>query len=136
MPVTIVRAQCRFDAVSHLEKDDTFYTVADDEFIESADPLPGETAPGLGHSDVEEIPVRLLDDFIIYDRDTLRLVPIAHLLDLRPGMHYGASGLVRPWTNDSMDDEDDSVLPLVINLSPILELDIHYFTPSTGSLDE
>jgi DNA (cytosine-5)-methyltransferase 1 len=117
-------------------KGDKFYTVADDEFVENADLLPGEIAPDL--DDLEEIPVRLLDDFTIYDWDTLRLVPITHLLDLRSGMHYGASGLVRPWVDDSVDedsDDDDSTMPTVIKLSPILELNVHHFSPSTCSLD-
>ena len=110
--------------------------MADDEFDENADLLPDETAPDL--DDFEEIPVRLLDDFTVYDWDTLRLVPITHLLDLRPDMHYGASGLVSPWIDGSLDDdsdEDDSTVPMVIKLSPILELNVHHFSPSTGSLD-
>jgi DNA (cytosine-5)-methyltransferase 1 len=114
-----------------------FYTVTDDESIENAGPLPGETEPDLGDVDAE-IPVRLLDDFTIYDWDTLRLVPISDLLDLGPSTRYGASGLVRPWTGDGTDDdcdEDDFSSPLAIKLTPIVELDVHHFTPLTGSLD-
>lgn len=110
--------------------------MADDEFVENADIFPGETAPDL--DDLEEIPVRLLENFTIYDWDTLRLVPITHLLDLTPGVHYGASGLVRPWVDDSDDehsDDDDSTTPMVIKLSPILELNVHHFSSSTRSLD-
>ena len=80
--------------------------------------------------------MRLLDNFTIYDWDTLRLVPITHLLDLRPGTRYGASGLVRPWINDSDDsDSDEDVTPVVMKLLPILELNVHHFSPSTSSLD-
>ena len=107
-----------------------------DEFVENADLLPGETGPDL--DDLEEIPVRLLQDFTIYDWDTLRLVPISHLLDLGPGTHYGASGLVSPWVGDSVDegsDDDDSTMPMVIKLSPILELNVHHFSPSARCLD-
>jgi DNA (cytosine-5)-methyltransferase 1 len=110
--------------------------VADDEFAENADLLPGETAPDL--DDLEEIPVRLLENFTIYDMDTLRLVPVTHLLDLRPGVHFGASGLARPWVYDSVDkdsDDDDSTMPMVVKLSPILELNVHYFSSSTRTLD-
>jgi len=82
--------------------------------------------------------VRLLDNFTIYDWDTLRLVPATHLLDMRPGARYGASGIVRPWIDDSDgndSDEDDNVTPVVMKLSPILELNVHNFSPSTSSLD-
>jgi len=123
--------------MSYENKGDKFYTVADDESIENAGLLPGETAPDLDDLDAE-IPVRLLDGFTIYDWDTLRLVPIADLLDFGPSTHYGASGRVRPWTDDGTDDdsdEDDSSSPLAIKLTPIIELNVHNFTPSTGSLD-
>lgn len=121
-------------------KGDNFHTVADDESMENAVPLPGETeleGPELDDLDAE-IPVRLLDDFTIYDWDTLCLIPIADLLDLGPSTHYGASGLVRPWTDDGTDDnsdEEDFSSPLAIKLTPIIELNVHHFTPSTGSLD-
>jgi DNA (cytosine-5)-methyltransferase 1 len=118
-------------------KGDRFYTVADDESIENAEPLPGEIEPELDDLDAE-IPVRLLDDFTIYDWDTLRIVPIEDLLDLGPRTYYGASGLVRPWTDDSTDDDSDEDIffsPLAIKLSPIIELNVHHFAPSTGSLD-
>jgi DNA (cytosine-5)-methyltransferase 1 len=84
--------------------------------------------------------VRLLDNFAIYDWDTLRLVPIVDLLDLGLGSRYGASGLVRPWTDDSdstdyNSDEDDSLTSQTTKLSPILELNVHHFSSSAG-LDE
>jgi hypothetical protein len=124
-------------AMAYGKKDDKFYTVADDEVIENAGLLPGETAPDPDNFDAEDIPVRLLDAFTIYDWDTLRFVPISDLLDLGPGRHYGASGLVRPWANDGTDtasDEDD-VIPLATKLSPIIELNVHHFSLSTRSLD-
>lgn len=128
----------RRDAMSYEKKGDKFYTVANDESIETAGPIPGETEPELDDVDTE-IPVRLLDDFTIYDWDTLRLVPIANLLDLGPGTHYGASGLVRPWTDDTDDDSDtdsdEFSSPPAIKLTPIIELNVHHFTPLTGSLD-
>ena len=121
---------------SYGRKDNKFYTVADDELIEDASLLPGETATD--GFDAEDVPVRLLDDFTIYDWDTLRLVPISDLLDLEPGMRYGASGVVTPWTDDGTDDDsdkDDIFTPLATKLSPIHELNVHHFSPLTGSLD-
>lgn len=123
--------------MSYERKGDKFHTVADDESIETAVPIPGETEPELDDVDAE-IPVRLLDDFTIYDWDTLRLVPIADLLDLGPSTRYGASGLVRPWIDDDTDDDSDSdslSSPPAIKLTPIIELNVHHFTPLTGSLD-
>jgi DNA (cytosine-5)-methyltransferase 1 len=132
MLVVSVWAHVLVLAMSYGRKDHKFYTVADDEFIENAGLIPGETAPDL---DNEDIPVRLLDNFTIYDWETLRLVPITDLLDLGPGMHYGASGLVRPWTDDDTDDESDEDAPLATKLSPIVELNVHHFSLSTASLD-
>jgi len=123
--------------MSYERKGDKFYTVGSDELIENAGPIPGETEPDNDDLD-KEIPVRLLDDFTIYDWDTLRLVPIEDLLDLGPSTHYGASGLARPWADDGTDDdcdEDDISSPLAIKLKPIIELSVHHFTPLTGSLD-
>jgi DNA (cytosine-5)-methyltransferase 1 len=123
--------------MSYERKGDKFYTVADDESIETAGRIPGETEPELDDVDTV-IPVRLLDDFTIYDWDTLRLVPIADLLDLGPSTHYGASGLVRPWVDDDTDDDSDEgefSSPPAIKLAPIIELNVHHFTPLTGSLD-
>lgn len=138
MPELIVSAWLRVSMLCLTRgKGDKFYTVAGDETIESAALLPGETEPELDDFD-NEIPVRLLDNFTIYDCDTFRLVPIEDLLDLGPSTHYGASGLVRPWTGDGTDDdsdEDDTFSPLAIELTPIIELNVHHFTPSTDSLD-
>lgn len=139
MPELVVSARARVSmiAMSYLRKGDKFYTVADDESVENAGLLPGETEPEPDDSDAE-IPVRLLDDFTIYDWDTLRLVPIADLLDLGPSTHYGASGFVRSWTDDGTDDdsdEEDFSSPLAVKLTPIIELNVHHFTPLTGSLD-
>ena len=138
MPMLLVSAWARVSMLCLTRvKGDKLYTVANDEQIENAGPLPGETPPELDDLDAE-IPVRVLDDFTIYDWDTLRLVPISDLLDLGPSTHYGASGLARPWTDDATDDdcdEDEFSSPLAIKLTPIIELNAHHFTPLTGSVD-
>ncbi len=140
IPVLIVSARTRVLLRSLTEgKGDKFYTIADDDAIENAGLLPGETEPDFDDdSDDENIPVRLLDKFTIYDWDTLRLVPIADLLDLGPGTCYGASGFVKPWTDDGTDDDSDEgdfPSPHAIKLAPIIELNVHHFSPSTGTLD-
>lgn len=119
-----------------------FYTISDDEVFENVDPLPGETPPDPDNSSTDDIPVRLLDSFAIYDWDSLRLVPISDMLQMDSGCCYGASGLVRPWVDDDMDPDDDdesddarSYMPQMTKLSPILELNVHHFSPSTGILD-
>lgn len=126
-------------------KDEAFYPISDDEVLENAEPLLGETSPDADNSSMDDIPVRLLDSFAIYDWDSLRLVPISDLLQSDSDRCYGASGFVQPWVDnddtdsDSDDDSDEtearSCTPQLIKLSPILELNVHNFTPSTGILD-
>jgi DNA (cytosine-5)-methyltransferase 1 len=117
--------------------------MTDDELIENADLLPGETPPIPDDSyDEEDLPVRLLDNFAIYDWETLCLVPITELHRLKSGLCYGASGSVKPCTDDDTDEDgsDDetearSTLPYILKLSPILELNVHHFSPEAGRLD-
>ena len=139
MPVLTVCASAYQSMVSDREKDEIFYTMTDVELIEDADLLHGETPPDPDYPCAEDIPVRLLDDFAIYDWDTLRLVPITELLRLKSGLRYGASGSVKPWADDSTDEDgndvETKVTPLMLKLSPILELNVHHFSPATGSLD-
>ena len=115
--------------------------MADVELIENADLLPGETPSDPEDSGAEDIPVRLLDDFAIYEWDTLQLIPITELLRLKSHLCYGASGSVKPWADDTTDDDsvDDetgaSSPPQILKLSPILELNVHHFSPASGCLD-
>jgi DNA (cytosine-5)-methyltransferase 1 len=127
------------DDVRPFPSDETFYPISDDEILESADPLPGETLPDLDNSSMDDIPVRILDNFAIYDWGSLLCVPISDLLQLDSGRSYGVSGFVQPWVDDDTDSDSDdnarSYIPQMIKLSPILELNIHNISPSTGILD-
>jgi DNA (cytosine-5)-methyltransferase 1 len=116
--------------------------MADAELIENADLIPGETPPNPEDSSAEDIPVRVLDDFTIYEWDTLQLIPITELLRLKSRPCYGASGFVKPWADDTTDD--DSIIgdetgasspPQILKLSPILELNVHHFSSGSGCLD-
>ena len=116
--------------------------MTDDELIESADLLPGETpADPDDLCDEDDIPVRMLNDFVIYEWDTFRLIPITELLRLKRGLRYGASGSVNAWTDDgtdedsSVDESEASALPQILRLSPILELNVHHFSPGSNGLD-
>ncbi len=127
-----------FFVISNPVTDKAFYRISDDEVLENADLFSGETPPD---SNTDDIPVRRLDDFVIYDWDSLCLVPISVLLHLDSdcsdsGRRYGASGLVQPWIDDSDSDSDDDgegATAQRIGLSPILELNVHNF--SDGILD-
>src|SRR5258708_35723048 len=83
-------------AMSHGKKGDKFYTVTDDESIEDAGLLPGESEPALDDPDAEEIPMRLLNDFKIIDWDSLRRVLTMHPFNSVHGTLYSASGLAWP----------------------------------------
>lgn len=105
------------------------YEVNEDEIEESADlEVPGE-GPGGGdgdgsddededeYYDYEEdaVPVRLLDDFTIYDSNTLEVIPTSQLLEglgevgFSQRVNYSASGEVRPWTEDPDEAPDDEL---------------------------
>lgn len=58
--------------------------------------------------DDEDLPVRVLDDFVVYTSEASEAVSIAELLQLEySSQTYLASGLVRPWI-DPEDDSEDS----------------------------
>ena len=88
------------------------YQVAEDEVEESSDlEVEGEFFDEEGDSDDdsddEVVPVRLLDDFTIYDTSTNQVVPTASLLSLSlSGASYSASGIVRRWLEEDDDWSD------------------------------
>jgi DNA (cytosine-5)-methyltransferase 1 len=69
----------------------------------------------IGETDVpdsdrdDDVPVRVLTDFSIYDHSTLHLIPVARLIELslNPRLSFSASGCVKAWIDKDDDDDDD-----------------------------
>lgn len=117
----------------------------------------GETDPADLSADSEDehddIPVRLLTDFTIYEMETCNLVPVAELLQIQfdASTIYGASGKVKPYAEDDDDDEDDDGDSIadensslqgyrgnddqIVKLSKILEFDVHHVSLRQKKLD-
>ncbi|KAH7923466.1 hypothetical protein BV22DRAFT_1130613 [Leucogyrophana mollusca] len=131
-----------------------FYEGEEDEVFEDEDlQVIGETDPAdISDSDDESptVPVRQLHDFSIYEAETLRLVPIAILLDhnlgFKDGVTYAASGRVKPWIDndewedeDEEEDEDDEDVSQAelrrIRLTPIRQFTVHDLKKQTRKLD-
>ena len=127
------------------------YQVATDEVEESSDlevrgELFDEDEDSDCDSDDEVVPVRLLDDFTIYDSLTNQVVPTAVLPSLCPsGTSFSASGIVRRWvedhhgwSDDEPEDDDDTESdssssrpknsPDRVKLTEILEFNCHHVT--------
>lgn len=92
------------------QEDRVFHVQGEHEFPEGPDvQIIGETDPPDSERD-DDVPVRILTDFSIYNDSTLELVPIACLLELsiNPSLILSAAGCVKAWIdNDDQDDEDD-----------------------------
>ncbi|KAF9469258.1 hypothetical protein BDZ94DRAFT_1244081 [Collybia nuda] len=134
-------------------EDVQIYEFMDDELVETADlVIPGETAVDLGSSsiDIEDAPIRLLQDFTIYNIITNEMVPFGELLSLRySSQKFGASGLVNAWADfddDGVEDgygsDTESLSVSVtaktgerVKLSEILEFSVHDFLEETKALD-
>lgn len=60
--------------------------------------------------DAGDVPVRLLEEFVIYDLNSLEAVPLERLLKVADPRcpPFSASGLVKPWIEKDTDDEEDS----------------------------
>lgn len=116
-----------------------FYQETDDELVEDAQlEIMGETPEDeySGEEPESGLPIRLLSDFTIYERNTNELSHVAELT-LCDYNDHGVSGLVSPWTehdNDNDDEEeeedpesgDDSLeTDQCVKLSKILQFDIH-----------
>jgi DNA (cytosine-5)-methyltransferase 1 len=70
--------------------------------------IEGETPLDDNERDEGEVPVRLLEDFIIYDINYLEAVPISRLLEVPSSRHaFSASGLVKPWVEEESGDESE-----------------------------
>ncbi|KAG6916653.1 hypothetical protein DXG01_005939 [Tephrocybe rancida] len=127
---------------SDFEASKNLYEFSVDEVPEDDDLLvPGETldAP----EDQNDLPVRILDDFVVFDVGSNELISIAELagLDYTP-RKFAASGLVRALMDDGGgDDEDEDEDDEATNgydrviLSTILEFNVHSISESTGNPD-
>ncbi|KAF8559697.1 S-adenosyl-L-methionine-dependent methyltransferase [Imleria badia] len=85
------------------------HVTTEHEFPEGPDvQIIGETDP-LDNERDNDVPVRVLTDFSIYDTTTLELVPVARLLELsNDTLSFSATGCVKAWIdNDDQDDDDD-----------------------------
>lgn len=114
-----------------------FYQETDDELVEDARlEIMGETPEDEYSGEEPEggLPIRLLSDFTIYERNTNELIHVAELT-LCDYNDHGASGLVSPWTEHDDEDEeeeddpesgdDSSETDQRVKLSKILQFDIH-----------
>lgn len=84
-----------------------YYEPDADEVIEDGSLLQDETLPDDLDDDDPELPVRVLEDFTIYDSTTLEIVHLAQLLLLDfSNSKYGASGLAKAWADPDSEDDD------------------------------
>ncbi|KZT27307.1 S-adenosyl-L-methionine-dependent methyltransferase [Neolentinus lepideus HHB14362 ss-1] len=119
------------------------YSISDDELEEVPDlQLVGEVASQVPGQ--EDLPVRLLSDFCIYEVESREIVDIQNLLFLAkqsPRTRYGASGVVQPYIeeDDFGDDEDEDEDDIEIGeqhlmLSDIIEFNIYHV--KQGNVDD
>ncbi|KAG6854702.1 hypothetical protein C0991_002414 [Blastosporella zonata] len=124
----------------------SLYESSVDEILEDQDLIvPGETL--LDELDTlvnqNDVPVRVLDDFVVFELSSNQLVSIAELLDEGSSGKFAASGLVRAWTDDDEvdvddneeDEEDEGNRDRRIQLSAILEFNFHSIIEATGDPD-
>jgi len=119
-------------------------------FLENEDiVIEGETPLDDDEIDEGEIPVRLLEDYVIYDIDSHEAVPLSRLLEVPYSRsEFSASGVVKPWTEEDSDDESGdsenednrsrmSVDPQWnrLSLSQIFEFSVHSPSSRKGKLD-
>lgn len=118
----------------------------EDTIIQGENPLDDD------EKDEGDLPVRLLEEFVIYDINSREAVPLASLLNISRSKHaFSASGLVKPWIEEDSDDSDDSDdsendddrdrISVErqwerLSLSLIRELSVHNPGKSKGKLDE
>lgn len=117
------------------------YETFNDEVTEDEDLfVVGETPV---NEDEGDIPVRILQDFSIYDMETSELVSVAELLELQFSRStFGSSGTVKPWIDESDDSSNEGDTSSnssedgdYVKLSKILELNIHDLSDDGKELD-
>ncbi|KAF5373890.1 hypothetical protein D9758_000794 [Tetrapyrgos nigripes] len=115
----------------------TIYNEEDDLQEDENLEVEGETVLDEDDSDYDsdEVPVRILDDFSIYDAADNSLIFTGQLTRFNPRKDkYLASGRVRVHSNIQDDDTNDGIsddtskLGERVKLSRVLELNVHYFT--------
>ena len=132
---------------------DTHYEVKDGELVEDENlQIIGETDPQefSATSDdglvAEDMPLRLLNEFVIYNLATQEIVHVGALLELNFAGHlteYGASGIVEAWADDEdMEPENEEgdasemTFPSqTVKLSRIVEFNVHHVSHRTNKLD-
>ncbi|EJF66181.1 S-adenosyl-L-methionine-dependent methyltransferase [Dichomitus squalens LYAD-421 SS1] len=106
----------------------------DDELV-----VPGESVPDVDDGEDDDVPIRMLENFAVFDRTTFEFVPVSRLLMEAPSEDWVGAGFVRSVSKDSVDsdDDEDSDFPLV-QLSSILEFSVHWVEKNgrSYSLDE
>lgn len=90
-----------------------------------------DTPDGSEVEDSEDIPIRLLTDFVIYDlSDNMRLVRFDALLGSAQHQQYGASGEVTPCIISNESDDETVVSQEVksqrVSLTKIKEVNVHW----------
>ena len=122
------------------------YIVEEDIVVEDEDTvIHGETPLDDDERDAGDIPVRRLDDFVIYDIESYEVVPLARLLEVPfSSRKFSASGLVKSWIEpDSDSDSGDDFGGIFFDpkcekysLSRIREFSIHSPGDYKGGLDK
>ncbi|KAH9483930.1 DNA (cytosine-5)-methyltransferase 4 [Psilocybe cubensis] len=133
-------------AFSHGDGPAVGYYVPDhDEIVEDESPLPDETSPEDLDETNGDIPVRILDDYTIYNTATREIIHLAQLLLLDSSdTKYSASGVAKAWIDP--DSEEDEVLSAEdtdenetsverLQLSKILEFCVHNLLEGQKVLD-
>lgn len=95
--------------------------------------LPGETKAG--EDDYAEVPVRLLNNFTIYWKNTKELVPISELSTVEGESGITAQGETTIWREESPADEEHLLDSLEdyfqpIQLSEVTEFNTHHIIGS------
>lgn len=110
----------------------TNYSRRQEDIPESELEVIGEVIPDDQDDEDDSVPVRILNDFVIYDRRTRLLVPITELLTSTSS--YAVTGDVSPQILDDdedvddVDDDESSLIdnPQRVELSRLRELNFNY----------
>ena len=100
--------------------------------------LPDEASDSDDEGD--DVPIRLLDHFSIFHRETQKFIPALTLLMEEVCEDWVGSGFVSPSFGDmcAPEAEDDGIEPQLVQLSSVLECNVHWPVKDgrSWSLDE